>query len=107
MAFPEAVAQDDDVRGSQPPLAERASDLRLDTDDIEEVRADDFPPRDHDFITGAERKISIGERCQRFEAAILLLPVEERRIGDTVEPQRPPRFGRKDHGKIMRSGYLS
>ncbi len=60
MAFPEAVAQDDDVRRSQPPVAERAADRRLDTDDVEEVRADDFPPRDHNFIAGAERKISIG-----------------------------------------------
>src|SRR6185295_9820628 len=97
MAFPEAVAQNDDVRRAQPPLAERAADRRLDTDDVEEVRADDFPSRDHHVIARAERKISIGECRHRFEASILLLPVDERRIRDTIELERPPRFGREDH----------
>ncbi len=87
MAFPEAVAQNDDVRRLRLPIAERAADRRLDTDDVEKVRADDFPSRDNNFIAGAERKISIGKRRHRFEASILLLPVDECRIRDTIELQ--------------------
>jgi hypothetical protein len=104
MAFPEAIAQNDDVRRLQSPFTEGAADRRLDTDDVEEVRGDDFSTRGDNFIAGAERKALIGERRHRFKAPILFLPVDERRIRDAIELQRSPRFGREDHHQLRRLG---